>query len=248
MNESAHTPDAPADASLPRPWGFWSTLLWAAGFFMLGQAGIVVGIEWFSGVGESTAVASEPRLPLMLIGANAVQIAALAAAVRMAGWPIVRYFALVAPRRRDVLIGFVALVLVIGALEIVTRMLGRDSVDPFQGDSYRAAQSAGLLPALWLAFVIVAPVGEEILFRGFMFRGWAASPLGPIGTIVLTSVIFALVHLQYDWFGMIQTGCLALLFGWLRWRSGSTLLTIFLHTLVNFVATAAAASKVYGLI
>jgi membrane protease YdiL (CAAX protease family) len=184
----------------------------------------------------------------MLIGANAIQIAALSVAARMAGWPVARYFALVVPRRRDVVFGFVALVLVIGAFEIVTRMLGRESVEAFQGDSYRAARAAGLLPALWLAFVIVAPLGEEILFRGFMFRGWAASPLGPIGTIVLTSAIFAFVHLQYDWFGMIQTGGLALLFGWLRWRSGSTLLTILLHTLVNFVATAAAAFKVHGLI
>jgi CAAX protease family protein len=248
MTESPQTADAPTDASLPRPWGFWSTLVWAAGFFMLGQAGIVVGIEWLSGGGDNIAVASEPRLPLMLIGANAIQIAALSLAARMAGWPIARYFALALPRRRDVVLGFVALVLVIAAFEIVTRMLGRESVEAFQGDSYRAARAAGLLPALWLAFVIAAPVGEEILFRGFMFRGWAASPLGPIGTIVLTSAIFALVHLQYDWFGMVQTGSLALLFGWLRWRSGSTLLTIFLHTLVNFVATAAAASKVHGLI
>jgi membrane protease YdiL (CAAX protease family) len=248
MNRTVQTADAPGDASPRGPWGFWSTLVWAAGFFMLGQAGIVVGIEWFSGASESSTVAGEPRLPLMLIGANAVQIAGLAVVARMAGWPVARYLALVPPRRRDVVIGFVALLLVIGALEIVNRMLGRESVDPFQGDAYRAARTAGLLPALWLAFVIVAPIGEEILFRGFIFRGWAASPLGPIGAIMLTSAIFALVHLQYDWFGMVQTGCLALLFGWLRWRSGSTLLTIFLHTSVNFVATGAAAFKVEGLV
>src|SRR4051794_28050867 len=113
---AGHPGDTLADAALPRPWGFWSTLAWAAGFFMLGQAGIVVGIEWLSGVGDNTAVASEPRLPLMLIGANAVQIAALAAAARMAGWPAARYFALTPPRRRDAIIGFVALVLVICAL------------------------------------------------------------------------------------------------------------------------------------
>jgi membrane protease YdiL (CAAX protease family) len=214
---------------------------------MLG-AGIVGGIAWFTGEGENTEVANDPWLPLMLIGVNAIQIAALAAAARLARWPVIRYFALVPPRRRDVVSGFVALILVIGALEIITRVLGRDSVDPFQGESYRAARSAGLLLVLWFAFVVAAPVGEEILFRGFMFRGWAASPLGPLGTIVVTSVIFASVHTQYDWFGMVQTGCLALLFGWLRWRSGSTLLTIFLHTLVNFLATAAAAFKVHGLI
>jgi membrane protease YdiL (CAAX protease family) len=247
MDESLQPADPLTDDALPRPWGFWATLVWALASFMLGAV-IVGGIAWLGGAADTTEAANDPWLPVMLIGVNAIQVAALAAAARMAGWPVARYFALVPPRRRDVAIGFVALVLVIGALEIVTRLLGRESVEPFQGESYRVARSAGLLPVLWLAFVVAAPVGEEILFRGFMFRGWAATRLGPILTIVLTSGIFSAAHTQYDWFGIVQTGCLALLFGWLRWRSGSTLLTIFLHTLINFVATAGAALKVEGLV
>jgi membrane protease YdiL (CAAX protease family) len=31
---------------------------------------------------------------------------------------------------------------------------------------------------LWLATVVVAPVSEELLFRGFLHRGWAPSWLG----------------------------------------------------------------------
>ena len=33
---------------------------------------------------------------------------------------------------------------------------------PFQTDSYGAAHAAGLLPLMWLAFVVAAPLGEEM--------------------------------------------------------------------------------------
>ena len=54
--------------------------------------------------------------------------------------------------------------------------LGKNVVTSFQDDIYRSAASAGSLVWLWLAVVIVAPIGEETLFRGFVFRGWQRSP------------------------------------------------------------------------
>jgi membrane protease YdiL (CAAX protease family) len=86
------------------------------------------------------------------------------------------------------------------------------------------------------------------VFRGFLFRGWAASPLGAPGTIILTSLVFAVAHTQYDWFGAFQTFCMGALFGALRWRSGSTTLTIMLHVAINFVATLWTALKVAGVV
>src|SRR5262249_42548504 len=214
-----------------RPWGFWATLAWAVVAFGLGAL-VIFGIAWVtSRDSENPDLIADPWFPLMLIGVNAVQVAGLAIAARAAGWPIARYLALVPPTRRDFLMGFFALIILIAALELVTRFLGRDTVEPFQADAYRAARNAGMVPLLWIAFVIAAPAGEEILFRGFVFRGWAASPLGPVWTIVLTSAIFSAMHTQYDWFGILQTGLIALVFGWLRWRGGSTLLSILLHTL-----------------
>ena len=85
--------------------------------------------------------------------------------------------------------------------------------------------------------VVAAPIGEEFMFRGFLFRGWAGSPLGVTGTIVVTSAIWAAIHVQYDWFGIGQVFCLGLLFGWVRARSGSLLLTMMMHALCNIAAT-----------
>jgi membrane protease YdiL (CAAX protease family) len=82
---------------------------------------------------------------------------------------------------------------------------------------------------------------EEVLFRGFLLPGFAASRLGPTGAIAVTSVIWAAMHLQYQPFYLIQVFALGAAFGWLRLRSGSTLLTILLHGLVNLTSLVQAA-------
>jgi len=39
---------------------------------------------------------------------------------------------------------------------------------------------------------------------------------------------------QYDWFVIAQVFCFGLLLGWMRWVSGSTVLTMMLHGFINF--------------
>lgn len=105
-------------------------------------------------------------------------------------------------------------------------------------------QTAGFLPLLILAVVFAAPVGEELFFRGFLFRGWSESRLGWRGATLLTAVLWAVIHIQYDWFCVTHIIVGGLMLGWLRYRSGSALLTILLHALMNFIATLEAAVKV----
>ena len=44
---------------------------------------------------------------------------------------------------------------------------------------------------LWSALLIAAPLSEELLCRGFMFRGLQASALGAMGLIVVPAIIWA---------------------------------------------------------
>jgi membrane protease YdiL (CAAX protease family) len=90
---------------------------------------------------------------------------------------------------------------------------------------------------------IVAPITEEIVFRGFLFRGLSTSFLGVSGTLIVTSVVWAGMHVQYDWYILGQIVAIGLVLGWLRWASGSTLLTIVLHMLTNLAACIQAAIK-----
>ena len=52
--------------------------------------------------------------------------------------------------------------------------------------------------------MIVAPISEEIAFRGFLFRGLSASWLGVSGTLIATSAAWAAMHVQYDAFTLAQ--------------------------------------------
>lgn len=94
-----------------------------------------------------------------------------------------------------------------------------------------------MLPLLCLSVIIVAPITEELFFRGFLHRGWAPSWLGVSGTIVvLTSALWTTLHQQYNWLGILSILFMGLLFGWVRERSGTTTLTILLHALNNLIS------------
>ncbi len=99
--------------------------------------------------------------------------------------------------------------------------------------SIEAAQKANLFPLLLFAITVLIPISEESLFRGFLFRGWLQSPRSAWPVIVLTAGLFAIIHVQYDWFLIGQVFAFGVLFGWMRWVTGSTLLTMLLHGLVN---------------
>jgi membrane protease YdiL (CAAX protease family) len=95
-----------------------------------------------------------------------------------------------------------------------------------------------------VAVVVVGPIGEEVLFRGFLFRGWVTPNWRGVIAAVVIPVLWSAMHLQYDWFGMSQVFLIGLVLSWLRWRSGSCLLTIVLHMLVNLVGMVEVALKV----
>jgi membrane protease YdiL (CAAX protease family) len=91
-------------------------------------------------------------------------------------------------------------------------------------------------PIWFIAGAIVAPVAEELIFRGFLYRGLAASRLGIIGAIVLTSLLWSGSHFDRTWLGSAEIAVAGLALGWLRWRSESTIPGIAVHSLHNIVS------------
>lgn len=81
--------------------------------------------------------------------------------------------------------------------------------------------------------VFVAPVCEEVFFRGFVFMGLLRGmPLA--WAIVFSSLIFAVAHFDVGSFAVLFIIGLALAF--LRWRTKSILPGILLHMLNNGIA------------
>jgi membrane protease YdiL (CAAX protease family) len=223
-----------------RIWGYWATLGWALLAFIVSQCVAIALLLWLRVADVETLLANPfdgVTVTLFLLIANPIMIAVIALAVRCARAPLAEYLALVWPPRREIIVGIVALVAVIAIGDALLLLSGRDLVTSFQTQSYATAAAEGWLVPMAAAAIILAPAGEEVMFRGFLFRAWARSERSAWPAIVVISVLWAVLHVQYDWAGMLQIFIVGLFLGWIRWRSGSTLLTFVLHALFNLEAT-----------
>lgn len=220
----------------PKPWGRLATIGLGIIAMLIGQMAALVVVSWAYGrsLPELANLAHDGvGVSLIIIVSTPIQVGLLMLMARQTGFSVVDYLALKLPRRAEVILGVLAMVALIIVGNLVTWALGQDIVTPFQYDIYRTASAAGWLPVLWLAVVVVTPIGEELLFRGFLFRGWHRSPNDVHLVIVATSLLWAVSHLQYDLFVIAQIFIVGLILGWFRWATGSTVLTILLHGLVN---------------
>ncbi|HVF70403.1 MAG TPA: CPBP family intramembrane glutamic endopeptidase [Chthoniobacterales bacterium] len=120
-------------------------------------------------------------------------------------------------------------------MDLVLWLAQQPIVPPFMREAYPSADPRWLL---WLALAVAAPVFEEIFFRGFLFAGLAASRLRWSGAILITAALWAAIHVQYDWYGISIIFVLGLLLGTARALTRSTVLTIWLHCMINIIATA----------
>jgi hypothetical protein len=230
-------------------WRFWGTALWGfAGFaaMSLGQVAVVIILALLQGGSVSLVEAIRALatnglvLSLSVVAGLPATLAALWLAIRLTDTSFAEYLALRWPSWKDAAIGAVGLFVLVAGWELLSRVMGRDASPDFMVGVVKSAEADGALWLLIVGFSIAAPVSEELLARGFLFYGWSKTFLGVPGAIALSSLVWTALHLQYDtnlfFFG--EVFCLGLWFGYLRYRSGSTWLTIVLHGLNNLAAVA----------
>jgi CAAX protease family protein len=219
-------------------WGRWATLGLGVVVLLGSQAVALLALTWWYGVGiahmpdfsgDGTAVS------VIIFVSIPVQLILLYLVAQRPGGNAADYLGLRLPSRGELGFGVAATVALIIVGNAVSWLLGRTIVTPFQLDIYRTAAAAGALPLLflWLAVVVVTPIGEETLFRGFLFRGWHRTPHDTWPVILIIALLWALVHVQYDWYVIAQVFVFGVMLGWLRWATGSTILTIVLHAMIN---------------
>jgi membrane protease YdiL (CAAX protease family) len=232
-----------------KPWGRWATL--GLGLIALfgGQiVALLALIRWYgvSLTRWSDLVTDGVLVTVSVCIATAVQVALLLLMAWPTGTGVVAYLGLTAPRKRDLLLGIIVVAILTAAADGVSWILGYSLVSQFQLDIYNSASAAGWLPWLLLVLVVVAPIGEETLFRGFLFRGWHRSPRDIWAVIIVIALLWALTHVQYNLYYMTQVFLIGLVFGWFRYKSGSTILTMLLHGLVNLESTIETVWAIYG--
>ncbi len=229
-----------------KPWKLWGTCLWtgaAIAAWAAVQLLVIAALLFWFDVGEDL---TDPDVETFMSHAVAVSLVSIVAvpaelgviwlAVRLARWRFADYLALVWPRQRDVMLGLLCLAVLLPAADVTSYLSGQPIVPDFVRNLYLTARSSGSLWLLAIALVVAAPLAEELVFRGFMFRGLASSRVGVLGAILIPSVIWALMHVQYSPFYILHIFIIGVVLGWLRWRSGSTTLTLILHGIINLVA------------
>lgn len=144
------------------------------------------------------------------------------------------------PDRSSVLSGVgtavLGLLIAYGASVIISTLYrvitGNSIEEPQQIDLHAARPSALMLAILGFVVVVVAPIAEEVFFRGFLFRSfqrWAT----PMVAMSLSAVAFGLVHLIP--LVIISTFLLGLLLASVVERKGSLTPAIVAHVLFNAV-------------
>ena len=87
---------------------------------------------------------------------------------------------------------------------------------------------------LVLFVVVVAPVLEEIIFRGIIMKGLINKGLNPIKAIIISAIIFGIVH-QNPW-QFVGAGLLGCVLGLVYYKTKSLLLAILLHAFNNLLS------------
>ena len=229
----------------PTPWGFWATIGWTllGGLLMLITQIVVVipflAVHLATGSDANVEEFGNQLATNGLVLSVATLVSALVCwgyltvICRLRGWQARDYLALERLRLRPTLVCLGILAAFIVVSDGTTYLLGRDIVPEFMTAVYGSAKWP---PLLILALVVGAPVGEELMFRGFLFRGLANS-IGVVAAIVVTSLAWAVMHLQYDVYGIGVIFLGGIMLGTIRHVTGSTTLPMVLHGVMNAVAT-----------
>lgn len=247
----------PQEPPQPRPWGFWMTWLWMLPISLavvLMQTVVVLAYVFIkSALPEAGGVrvsveqmlvdASTNGLVLSLytIATAALVFVLLIPPIWLRRMKFSDYLGLDRPALRQIAICSALVIGLVAVTDTLTALTGRDVVSEFTLSIHATTVFA---PLLWLALVVAAPLGEELVFRGFLLapRG---SRLVALAGLIGSSLVWAIVHLQYEPFGIATIFCTGLLLGAIRIRTGSTTLTILMHALMNAIATAELYLKLY---
>jgi len=236
-----------SDEIKAKPWGFWATLGFSAIIFALFSAlQFLIMIAFLS-----LAKAQHPEFDLEAyakgLSSDGFCLAITVVASGLICTPLTLLFAKLRknisvknyigfrePPKRERVKWLLILAAFLFLSDVVSLLLHQPIAPPFMVDAYKTASS---LPVLLLAIIVVAPIFEEIFFRGFLFQGIRYSRLGSMGAIGMTSFFWAIIHLQYDAYGMTTIFALGLLFGIARLKTDSIHLLMVMHSLTGLVAT-----------
>jgi membrane protease YdiL (CAAX protease family) len=152
----------------------------------------------------------------------------------------------VKPKMRDIgyaLAGFGAYFIIYALLvfNIMSQLFPQIDTDQKQELGFSTSLAGPELIFVFFSLVILPPLVEELLVRGFLYTG-LRSKLPVIYAAVITSIVFAAAHLQWGsgnallWTAAADTFVLSMVLIWLRQKTGSLWPGIGAHFIKNGIA------------
>ena len=229
------------------PWGFWATTGFSALIFVLLVIlqSIIIGLFVFAAKTGNPGIDIEVYsqhissdgfcLAISFIISTPICIALtiLFAKLRR-NFPVKKYLALIKPSSKEIAKWLFITVIFMILSDMFTYFLNRPIVPEFMVNIYKTAR---FIPLLSIALLVMAPLFEEFFFRGFVLQGYRHSWPGNIGAVFITALIWSVIHLQYDLYGIMTIFVFGIFLGIARLKSGSIYVTIAMHSFMNLVAT-----------
>jgi hypothetical protein len=153
---------------------------------------------------------------------------------------------LIKPRWKDLPIAGLGLVvyyaILLVASAIIYSLLPQIDTNQKQDLGFETVNTSLQYLITFISLVILPPIGEEILVRGYFFTGLRAK-LKLFPSMMIVSTLFAIAHLQLGnegvaplWAAAINTFFLSIVLVYVREKTGSLWPCIYIHGLNNLVA------------
>jgi membrane protease YdiL (CAAX protease family) len=149
------------------------------------------------------------------------------------------------PRLTDIgyaLAGFAAyFVVYIGVLTAAQQLVPSLNINQDQQLGFNTSTTGPALIYIFISLVLLPPIVEEIMTRGFLYTG-LRSKLPKIIAALITSVIFASAHLQWGsgapllWVAALDTFTLSMVLVYLREKTDSLAAPMGVHMIKNGLA------------
>jgi len=231
--------DSAANFPPPRT---WPAILWTLAGALVLAAAQLLGVAAYVAWEKLTYPAHPIALHGLVKSASAISIITLTSSlvllVTFIGFARIRtravrlYLGLRMPKLRDFLIGVIALAVVLAALGVVDSKFSDPRALNFMRDMFTSARREHLLWLLIFTVSVAAPIGEEITFRGFLFKTIELR-FGAAPAIIVTALGWSVLHFQYGLISIASIFAIGLFLGAARHFSHSLILTMILHGMWN---------------
>lgn len=237
--------------SAPKSWGPFAATIWAIIIYLVPQfiVGIILSIypyfnHWSSSKINNWLTNSIPAQFVFTIIIEAIALFIV--------WQVIRHYkatartiGLLRPRIMDIPFALIGFAVYFGGLIAITALVKAAipalNLNQQQDVGFQSATSVLQLLMAFISLVIIPPFAEEIIFRGFVFKGFRRK-FGFIIATLGTSLLFAIPHLLEStgggplWIAGIDTFILSFVLCFLREKTGRLVPGMFVHALKNCVA------------